>query len=119
MIQLDARTEKTSIDETIIKKSHEINPYLRVSRNEKVQVFHREDIPGIQEMNLEGEKTYLGEVRNFKNLCSLKKVLPKDLSISWTMMPSGRELPAHYHPCSSLILVTKGQGESTGDTISP
>lgn len=93
--------------------------HFKAQKQAEVQVISREQIPGIQEMDVEGEKTYLGEVKNYKNNSYLNKMLPKNLSISWTHMPAAKELPAHYHPCASLILVTNGDGESTGDTVSP
>ncbi|MCB0420764.1 MAG: cupin domain-containing protein [Bdellovibrionales bacterium] len=85
----------------------------------RVQVILRESISAVREMNVEGQKTYLGEVRNFKNNEFLSRVLPKDLSISWTRLPGGRTLPAHFHPCASMVIVTKGSGESIGDTVAP
>ncbi|NQZ02654.1 MAG: cupin domain-containing protein [Bdellovibrionales bacterium] len=84
--------------------------------NDAVQIIPRAHIRGFTDIALEGVSTYLGEVRNFKNHSRLKDGLPNDLSISWTKMPAGRELPAHYHPCASMIVVTKGTGRSTGDT---
>jgi quercetin dioxygenase-like cupin family protein len=82
----------------------------------EVQVISRNSIPGITKMNLEGQETFLGEVRHLKSNSYLKENFPKDLSIAWTMMPAGKELPAHYHPCASLIIVTEGEGMSTGDS---
>lgn len=83
---------------------------------QSVHVFHRTDLHSLEEMVVEGERTYLGEVRNFKSLEYFKKNLPKDLSISWSSLPKGQELKAHYHPCDSFLIITEGAGVSTGDT---
>lgn len=88
----------------------------RVFVSNPVEVIARSQIEGIESMTVEGVETYLGEVRNFKNHPVLKKSLPESLSISWTKMPSGEELPAHFHPCASMIIVTRGTGRSTGDS---
>ncbi len=113
MISLDIQSETKS--HYPVEKV--LATYPKQMDTRRVQVIPRCEIAGIKEMNVEGEKTYLGEVRNFKNNSFLNENLPKDLSISWTRMPAQRELPAHYHPCASLILVTKGEGQSTGDTV--
>lgn len=81
-----------------------------------VQVFNREELKALVEMEVDGEPTYLGEVRNFKSLDYFKRQLPKDISVSWSSLPTGKELKAHYHPCDSFLIITEGQGVSTGDT---
>ncbi|MEO0335677.1 MAG: cupin domain-containing protein, partial [Pseudomonadota bacterium] len=81
-----------------------------------VEVIPRWKIDGIESMIVEGVETYLGEVRNFKSHITLQTGLPAHLSMSWTKMPAGRELPEHFHPCPSMIIVTRGRGQSTGDT---
>ncbi len=80
------------------------------------QVIQRGDLDCLTTMNVEGTETFLGEVRHFKSNNFLDLNMPKDLSIAWTQMPAGKELPAHYHPCPSLLIVTNGEGRSTGDT---
>jgi mannose-6-phosphate isomerase-like protein (cupin superfamily) len=84
-----------------------------------IQVFNRTQLEALVEMEVEGERTYLGEVRNFKSLEYLKAHLPKDLSVSWSSLPQGQELKAHFHPCDSFLIITEGQGESFGDTQVP
>ena len=81
-------------------------------------IIKRENIPGITEMLVEGEMTGLGVVKNFKNNQLLKNHLPEDLCIAWTRLKSGEELNPHYHPCESVVIVTKGEGQSLGDTES-
>lgn len=87
--------------------------------NDGIQVIKRADLECLTKMNVEGEETFLGEVRHFKSHPYLKTFLPKDLSIAWTKMPANKELPAHFHPCQSLLIATSGRGKSTGDSIEP
>lgn len=84
----------------------------------KVKVIPRNSLNGITEMTVEGQRTYLGEVKHFKDHPYLAQALPQNLSIAWTQMPAGGELPAHFHPCSSMVIVAKGQGQLTGDVNS-
>ncbi|MCR9205314.1 MAG: cupin domain-containing protein, partial [Halobacteriovoraceae bacterium] len=89
---------------------------LNQSENTNVKLIQKSDMEAIVEMMVEGIPTYLGEVRHFKSNTYLKENMPQELSIAWTKMPSGKELPTHFHPCASLIIVTQGTGRSTGDT---
>ena len=81
-----------------------------------VQRFNRTELDCLTRINLEGEDTYLGEVRNFKSNEYLKQNIPHDLSISWSALPAGETLKEHYHPCASLLIVTEGEGQSIGDS---
>lgn len=83
---------------------------------ESVKIISRSSLKCLTEMNVEGTDTFLGEVRHFKANEDLNRLMPKELSIAWTQMPYERELPAHYHPCQSLIVIANGEGVSTGDT---
>ena len=80
------------------------------------QIISRADLACLRQMNVDGKDTFLGEVRHFKSNDFLDINMPNDLSIAWTQMPAGKELPAHYHPCASLLIVTNGVGVSTGDS---
>ncbi len=90
---------------------------LRYVPKQGVQIISKSELSALTSMNVEGEETFLGEVRHFKSNPYLSQVLPKDLSIAWTLMPKQGELDAHFHPCESLILVCHGEGTSTGDTV--
>tara|TARA_Y100000768_G_scaffold384278_1_gene368018 strand:+ start:42 stop:1580 length:1539 start_codon:yes stop_codon:yes gene_type:complete len=81
------------------------------------KVIPKSQLKGITAMDVEGQETYLGEVRHFKSHDYLAEVLPKNLSIAWTQMPANKELLAHFHPCASMLLVCNGLGSTTGDTI--
>jgi len=76
----------------------------------------KSQIHGISSMEVEGRETYLGELRNFKNHSFLEQFLPKDFSIGWVSLPAGKTLEPHFHPCSSMIIITKGEGMSLGDS---
>lgn len=80
------------------------------------RLIRRQEIEGITNLEVEGKDTYLGELRNFKNSAYLKDFLPEEFSIGWVSLPSGGVLETHFHPCASLIIVTKGEGASLGDT---
>ena len=80
------------------------------------EIIRRKDIEGISQLQVEGKDTYLGELRNFKNSEYLEEFLPDDFSIGWVSLPAGGVLETHFHPCPSLIIVTKGEGVSLGDT---
>ena len=80
------------------------------------RVIKRDEIKGINSLKLEEVETYLGELRNFKNHNYINEFLPEDISIGWVSLPKGKTLKPHYHPCSSMIIVTKGQGVSLGDS---
>lgn len=81
------------------------------------EIIQRNELECLRKMNVDGKDTFLGEVRHFKSHVFLENNMPNDLSIAWTQMPKGKELPAHYHPCPSLLIVTNGQGISTGDSV--
>ena len=83
---------------------------------DSLKVIARKDIAGINSLKLEDTETYLGELRNFKNHNYINEFLPEDLSIGWVSLPKGKTLKPHYHPCASMIIVTKGQGLSLGDS---
>lgn len=91
----------------------------QVEEVEKVQVINRTDLGCLTEMIVEGEQTYLGEVRNFKTNEYLKSRMPKDISISWSALPKGEKLKEHYHPCESFLIITEGEGKSLGDSELP
>ena len=82
----------------------------------QTQIITRNQLDCLRSMNVDGKETFLGEVRHFKSHDFFSRMLPRELSIAWTQMPEGRELPKHYHPCPSLLIVTSGRGVSTGDT---
>lgn len=82
----------------------------------QTQIISRSSLHCLTQMNVEGRDTFLGEVRHFKSHPYLDLNLPEDLSIAWVQMPAGKELPRHYHPCASLLIVTSGVGVSTGDS---
>ncbi len=103
MISLDIQSETKS--HYPVEKV--LATYPKQMDTRRVQVIPRSEIAGIKEMNVEGEKTYLGEVRNFKNNSFLNENLPKDLSISWTKMPAERELPATTTPAQVLFSLLK------------
>ncbi|CBW25705.1 hypothetical protein BMS_0808 [Halobacteriovorax marinus SJ] len=81
-----------------------------------VHTINRQDLACMTEITLEGEVTQLGEVRNFKSHPYLKTHIPEDISISWSALRSGESLKEHYHPCASVLIITEGQGRSTGDS---
>lgn len=81
-----------------------------------VRRIKRTELDCLTRINLEGEDTYLGEVRNLKSNEYLKQNIPHDLSISWSALPAGEKLKEHYHPCASLLIITEGEGQSIGDT---
>ncbi len=87
--------------------------------NPEYKKISRSEIEGISSLAVEGKETYLGELRNFKNHSYLEKFLPEDFSIGWVKLPSGQTLEPHFHPCASMIIVTKGLGRSLGDSEIP
>ena len=95
-------------------KNDELKKY--VKQFDKVEVIKRTDLDCMSEIILEGEQTYLGEVRNFKNNQYLKGRIPQDISISWSALPAGGVLKEHYHPCESFLIITEGEGMSFGDS---
>lgn len=85
--------------------------------NPNFKMISRSDMKSVTAIEVEGENTYLGELRNFKSTPYLEDFLPEDFSVGWVKLPAGKTLKPHYHPCSSLIIVTKGIGVSLGDTV--
>ncbi|MCO4793538.1 MAG: cupin domain-containing protein [Bacteriovoracaceae bacterium] len=99
--------------ETIIEKTNTID---KEPHSPEVNLIKRIELDCLSEVVLEGETTYLGEVRNFKKNQILKHNIPQDISISWSALQSGEKLNEHYHPCESFLIITEGEGESTGDS---
>lgn len=88
----------------------------------KMQIIHRDQIPAIQAVQVEGKTHNLGLLREFRKHPELSQFLPDDavrLSISWVNLQPGQILNIHQHPTSSMIIVCEGNGEVIGHLEQP
>ncbi len=88
----------------------------------KMQVIHRDKIPAIQAVNVDGKTHNLGLLREFRKHPILSQFLPDEavrLSVSWVHLQKDQILSIHQHPTSSMIIVCQGEGEVMGDCQEP
>lgn len=117
MVDLLISLQAGGVMEPILNEK--LSTYLNLNElghSEEVELVKRTDLDCLTEITLDGEKTFLGEVRNFKSHPLFNKRIPKDISISWSALPAGKSLKEHYHPCASFLIITEGIGVSTGDS---
>ena len=99
-----------------IQKSDTDNEKYYCKSSSAVHLIVREEMHGLSEMFVEGEKRNLGIVKNFRDHEALKEHLPSDLSISWAHLDPNETLDTHRHPVASLIIAIEGAGTSKGDS---
>jgi mannose-6-phosphate isomerase-like protein (cupin superfamily) len=83
-----------------------------------VSIVRRDEMPAITEAVVNGEVHPLGVVKDFRRHGGLAGFLPASLptSFAWVHLGRGETLAPHVHPCESMIVVTRGEGELVGDT---
>lgn len=86
-----------------------------------VSVVTRDELPAITEAIVNGELHPLGIVKDFRRHAGIAGFLPARLptSFAWVHLAVGETLAPHVHPCESMIIVTRGEGELLGDTVAP
>lgn len=80
-------------------------------------VISRSEMSTLTHVEKNGELFYLGQLKDFRKVDAIKKIMPNfgRTSLSWVSLNSGDELKAHEHPIFSMVIVTSGQVELTGD----
>lgn len=88
---------------------------------ERVALVHREDIPSIRTVIVDGVEHWLGHVKDFTKNTSLVNFLPNDnrISMAWVRLEAGEQLDEHIHPVDSAILMCEGNALSLGDVREP
>ena len=88
-----------------------------VKKQDKVKVIHRDDIPALKSIMVEGELHNLGLLLDFRKQNDLAAFMPESgrISVSWTRLKDGEELSVHKHPTASLIIICEGTGKILGD----
>ncbi|WP_158658126.1 cupin domain-containing protein [Agarilytica rhodophyticola] len=79
-------------------------------------IVTRGEIPGISEMQVEGEVRNLGIVKHFKNHSLLGSLIRQDFSIAWVHLDPDEVLEVHNHNVPSMIIAIEGGGSSQGDS---
>jgi quercetin dioxygenase-like cupin family protein len=84
--------------------------------NDAIVIIPRNDIPAIHEIEKEGKKELLGELRDFRWHDTLKKFLPSEnnVSFSWVKLKPNETLRPHIHSTESMIICYRGNGEFIG-----
>jgi len=84
---------------------------------ETITVISRTEIPAISEIDIDGKKEMLGELRDFRWHADLKNFLPSEdiVSFSWVKLRPGEILRPHEHSTASMIICYRGQGEFIGE----
>lgn len=82
-----------------------------------VKIIKIDDIDAINSISENGKTIDIGSYRSLQNHPNLKCFFDseKKLSIAFTQLSSGQELPVHQHPMESLIIVINGEGEYFGE----
>lgn len=89
----------------------------------KVRVFHRDDIPEINSIQLYDSPKDLGIVKNLRSIDEISNFIPENsrLSTSWVRLKKGQKLDVHTHPIDSFYIITEGEahllGELEGKTV--
>ncbi len=87
------------------------------SNSIKMQVISRSSIPEINSVIVDGILHDLGRLFDFRKHPDLASFIPENArpSFAWVNLEPHKELAAHEHPTSSMIIVCKGQGDVFGD----
>ncbi|MEH2920527.1 cupin domain-containing protein [Samsonia erythrinae] len=82
-----------------------------------VGVVAREQIRAITTVEVDGVTHTLGQQRDFRRNAVLANFLPDSgrPSFAWVRLRDGETLDVHEHPTKSMIIVTKGSVQLTGD----
>ncbi|MDE1483209.1 cupin domain-containing protein [Xenorhabdus bovienii] len=93
---------------TEVETLNEVKPFV-ISRN---------NMPTLTHVEKNGELFHLGQLKDFRKIDSIRRFMPNTgrSSLSWVSLNSGDELKVHEHPIESMIIITAGQAELTGDT---
>lgn len=104
---LSANSEEKWMNSTAIKLSSKIKPFI-ISRN---------TMPTLTHIEKNGRHFNLGQLKDFRKVESLDAFIPKTgrSSFSWVSLNTNEELKVHEHPIESMIIITRGQAELTGD----
>ncbi len=80
-----------------------------------LRIVRRETLPVVTEVEIDGARHELGQVRNFRADSRLDAILPDDLSLAWVRLIRGQTLAEHVHETDSMIIITEGRGRVSGD----
>jgi quercetin dioxygenase-like cupin family protein len=82
-----------------------------------VRLIHRDEIPEIRSVVVNGEQHNLGILKDFRRHPELQDFIPDParLSMSWVHLDPGEVLNTHVHPTPSMIVVAHGEGQVDGD----
>jgi quercetin dioxygenase-like cupin family protein len=107
----DMQLEKVMSNISLAKKDEKDN----------VRLVHRDDIPGISSIVVDGHRHQLGLLLDFHKHPELGAFIPEAgrFSVSWTRLKKNEELTTHRHPTSSMIIICEGEGQILGDLRGP
>ncbi|HWB78835.1 MAG TPA: cupin domain-containing protein [Nannocystaceae bacterium] len=85
----------------------------------RVSIVRRDELPAITQAVVNGEVHPLGIVKDFRRHAGVADFLPAQLptSFAWVHLGVGETLAPHVHPCASMIVVARGEGELLGDLV--
>ncbi len=77
-----------------------------------IVVVPRNELQAISEIMEDGEKHFLGELRDFRRNPIISEFLAETvrLGIAWVRLGPGEVLKPHGHPTRSMIIVCRGTG---------
>jgi len=81
-------------------------------------VVHRDDMPQITSVEVDGVVQQLGVLKDFRKHPSVAKFMPETperASFSWVRLLPGETLAVHAHPTKTFIIICEGEGYCTGD----
>lgn len=87
-----------------------------------VRIVPRNKIEMITEVVENGQRHFLGEVRDFRRHPTLAEFIPESaphFGISWVRLGPGEVLAPHRHPADGLLVCVAGSGFVVGDTEAP
>lgn len=91
---------------------------IKVTNRIKPFIISRKNMPTLTYVEKNGERFNLGQLKDFRKVDSLAHFIPNGgrSSFSWVSLNNSEELNIHAHPIESMIIITRGQAELTGDT---
>ena len=83
----------------------------------RMSVVHREDIPTLRTVVVDGVDQSLGILKDFGRHPEIAPFIPADarLAMAWVRLEPGECLETHIHPIESMIVVAQGHGRTAGD----
>jgi len=80
-------------------------------------VIERDSVPSIHHVEIDGQQVSLGTLKDLRKIPDFRSHVPEyaRFSMSWVHLAPLERLEEHRHPTTSIIIVTEGIGEVSGD----